>query len=75
MKNETVLFLPALGLTVGSLVAAAGFLGEVACSSAQGKAASKEVVVYGGRLAGSSFLFLFLIAGIDAFCEVFIWNF
>ena len=37
MKNETVLFLPALGLAVGSLVAAAGVLGEVACPSAQGE--------------------------------------
>jgi len=51
-----------LGLTVGTLVAAAGVLGEVAWPSAQGKAASKKVVVHGGRLAGSSFLFL--IAGI-----------
>ena len=48
---------------VGTLVAAAGVLGEVACTSAQGKAASKEVVVHGGRLAGSSFVFL-VIAGI-----------
>jgi len=52
-----------LGLTVGTLVAAAGVLGEVACTSAQGKAASKEVVVYGGRLAGISSLF-FVIAGL-----------